>query len=46
MTDRVKERGRKFPARDNWTAIEIVKHVNGIFGGLEQGAGTPASVSS
>jgi hypothetical protein len=39
MADRVKERGRKFPARDNWTAIEIVKHVNGIFGGLEQGAG-------
>lgn len=40
MTDRVKERGRKFPARDSWTAIEIVKHVNGVFGGLEQGAGT------
>ena len=39
MTDRVKDRGRKFPVRDNWTAIEIVKHVNGIFGGLEQGAG-------
>jgi len=39
MKDRVTDRGRKFPARDNWTAIEIVKHVNGIFGGLEQGAG-------
>ena len=39
MTDRVKERGRKFPARDNWTAIEIIKHVHGTFGGLEQGAG-------
>jgi hypothetical protein len=39
MADRVKERGRKFPVRDNWTAIEIVKHLNGIFGGLEQGAG-------
>ena len=39
MTDRVKDRGRKFPVRDNWTAIEIVKHVSGIFGGLEQGAG-------
>jgi outer membrane protein assembly factor BamA len=40
MMDRVKERGRKFPARDNWTAIGIVKHVSGVFGGLEQGAGT------
>jgi hypothetical protein len=40
MADRVKERGRKFPVRDNWTAIEIVKHISGIFGGLEQGAGT------
>jgi outer membrane protein assembly factor BamA len=39
MMDRVKDRGRKFPARDYRTAIEIVKHVNGIFGGLEQGAG-------
>lgn len=39
MTDRVRDRDRKFPERDNRTAIEIVKHVNGIFGGLEQGAG-------
>ena len=39
VTDRVRDRGRKYPVRDNWTAIEIVKHVNGIFGGLEQGAG-------
>jgi len=39
MTDRVRDRDRKFPVRDNRTAIEIVKHVNGIFGGLEQGAG-------
>jgi hypothetical protein len=39
MMDRVRDRDRKFPARDNRTAIEIVKHVNGIFGGLEQGAG-------
>jgi outer membrane protein assembly factor BamA len=39
MKDRVRDGGRKFPERDNWTAIEIVKHVNGIFGGLEQGAG-------
>ncbi len=39
MMDRVRDRGRKFPVRDNWTAIEIVKHVSGIFGGLEQGAG-------
>jgi hypothetical protein len=38
MTDRVRDRDRKFPVRDNRTAIEIVKHVNGIFGGLEQGA--------
>jgi hypothetical protein len=38
MTERVKDRGRKYPVRDNWTAIEIVKHVNGVFGGLEQGA--------
>jgi hypothetical protein len=37
--DRVRDRDRKFPARDNRTAIEIIKHVNGIFGGLEQGAG-------
>ncbi len=37
--DRVKDRGRKFPARDNWTAIGIVKHISGVFGGLEQGAG-------
>jgi outer membrane protein assembly factor BamA len=40
MMDRVIERDRKFPVRDNWTAIKIVKHINGIFGGLEQGAGT------
>ena len=40
MADRVKDRDRKFPMRDNRTAIEIVKHVNGIFGGLEQGAGS------
>jgi outer membrane protein assembly factor BamA len=39
MTDRVMERGRKFPLRDTWTAIKIAKHINGIFGGLEQGAG-------
>jgi outer membrane protein assembly factor BamA len=39
MTDRVKERGRKFPLRDDWTAFKIAKHVNGVFGGLEQGAG-------
>jgi hypothetical protein len=39
MTDRARDRDRKFPVRDNRTAIEIVKHVNGIFGGLEQGAG-------
>ena len=39
MMDRVKDRGRKFPARDNWTIIKIVKHVSGVFGGLEQGAG-------
>jgi hypothetical protein len=39
MTDRVKDRDRKFPVRDNRTAIEIVKHIDGIFGGLEQGAG-------
>lgn len=39
MMDRVKERGRKFPVRDDWTAIGIVKHVSGTFGGLEQGAG-------
>jgi hypothetical protein len=39
MADRVKDRGRKFPVRDNWTAIGIVQHINGIFGGLEQGAG-------
>ena len=38
-TDRVKERGRKFHVRDNWTVIEIVKHVSGTSGGLEQGAG-------
>jgi hypothetical protein len=44
MTDRVKDRGRKFPARDNWTAIEIVKHVHGTFGGLEQGAGPGAGI--
>jgi hypothetical protein len=44
ITDRVKERGRKFPARDNWTAIEIVKHVHGTFGGLEQGAGPGAGI--
>lgn len=37
--DRIRDRDRKFPVRDNRTAIEIVKHVNGIFGGLEQGAG-------
>jgi len=23
MTDRIKERGRKFPARDTWTAIRL-----------------------
>jgi outer membrane protein assembly factor BamA len=39
MTDRVRSRDRKFPVRDSRTAIEIVKHINGIFGGLEQGAG-------
>jgi hypothetical protein len=39
MMERVMDRGRKFPVRDNWTAIEIVKHVSGTFGGLEQGAG-------
>jgi hypothetical protein len=39
MADRVKARGRKFPMRDSWTAIGIVEHVNGLFGGLEQGAG-------
>lgn len=44
MKDRVKERGRKFPVRDTWTAIKIAKHVNGIFGGLEQGAGTGAGI--
>jgi outer membrane protein assembly factor BamA len=44
MTDRVKERGRKFPARDTWTAIKITKYVSGLFGGLEQGAGTGAGV--
>jgi hypothetical protein len=40
MMERVRERGQKFPARDHWTAIEIVKRVSGVFGGLEQGAGT------
>jgi hypothetical protein len=40
MAERVKERGRKFPVRESWTAIGIVKHISGIFGGLEQGAGT------
>ena len=39
MMDRVRDRDRKFPERDNRTAIEIVKHVNAIFGGLEQCAG-------
>jgi outer membrane protein assembly factor BamA len=39
LKDRVMERGRKFPARDDWTAINITKHVNGIIGGLEQGTG-------
>jgi hypothetical protein len=39
MKDRVMDRGRKFPSRDDWTAIEIIKHVSGVFGGLEQGAG-------
>jgi hypothetical protein len=34
--DRVGDRGRKYPARDNWTDIEIVKHVSGVSGGLEQ----------
>jgi hypothetical protein len=39
ITARVRDRERKFPTRDNRTAMEIHKHVNGIFGGLEQGAG-------
>jgi outer membrane protein assembly factor BamA len=39
MMSRVKDRGQKFPARDNRTALEIVKHINGISGGLEHGAG-------
>jgi outer membrane protein assembly factor BamA len=39
MTDRIMERDRKFPMRDYRTGIELVKHINGIFGGLEQGSG-------
>jgi hypothetical protein len=39
MTERVRDRDRKFPVRDNRTAVEIVKHISCIFGGLEQGAG-------
>jgi len=39
MKDRVRDRDRRYPVRDNRTAIEIVKHMNGVFGGLEKGAG-------
>jgi hypothetical protein len=36
---RVQDRDRNYPQRENRTAIRLVRHVNGIFGGLESGAG-------
>jgi outer membrane protein assembly factor BamA len=39
LADRVKSYDRNAPRRENLTGIKIVKHVNGLFGGFEQGAG-------
>jgi Omp85 superfamily domain len=36
---RFQDRDRNFPQRESRTAIRLVKHVNGIFGGLESGSG-------
>ncbi len=39
VTDRVLSYDRNAPRRDNLTGIKIVNHVNGLFGGFEQGGG-------
>ncbi len=39
VADRIKSYDRNAPRRENLTGIKIVKHVNGLFGGFEQGAG-------
>ncbi|MBI3421657.1 MAG: BamA/TamA family outer membrane protein [Acidobacteria bacterium] len=39
LADRVKTYDRNAPRRENLLGIKLVKHVNGLFGGFEQGAG-------
>ncbi len=39
LGDRFESRDRNAPRRDNLQAIKIVKHVNGLFSGFDQGAG-------
>ncbi|MGH9840020.1 MAG: BamA/TamA family outer membrane protein [Blastocatellia bacterium] len=39
LSGRTISRDRNAPRRQNLQAIKIIKHVNGLFGGFEQGAG-------
>jgi hypothetical protein len=39
LSGRTTSRDRNAPDREGLTAIKIIKHVNGLFGGFEQGAG-------
>jgi outer membrane protein assembly factor BamA len=44
LADRIIDYDRFTPRRENITGIKIVKHVNALFGGFEQGAGFPFGV--
>lgn len=39
LTDKVKTYDRNAPRRENLTGFKVAHHINGLFGGFEQGAG-------